>query len=68
MALLSKVNVNNIGPTELEQFTYDVSIETESNKIVLKTDEIEISAFMKVLFDFGAHIEIYSAHDYPEIE
>lgn len=64
--LLQNVKVHSIGPAELEQFAYDVTVTVEDNRLVLKTDEIEVSAFLKVLLDSGARIEVYSAHNYPE--
>lgn len=63
--LLMKLNVTTVGPTELEQFLYEVSIELHDRDIVLTTEEIEISAFLKVMFLQGARIEVYSGHDYP---
>jgi hypothetical protein len=64
--LLGKLNVASIGPRELEQFLYDVSVKVEGSRIILTTDEIDVSAFLKVMIDRGARIEIYSAHDYPD--
>lgn len=63
--LLGRLNVASIGPQELEQFAYEVSVKVEGSKLVLKTEEIDISAFLKVMFDRGARIEVYSAHDFP---
>jgi len=65
LKLLGTLSVNTIGPIELEQFLYDVSVEVEGNTIVVKTDESDISAFLKVLIEKGARVEVYSAHDYP---
>jgi hypothetical protein len=66
--LLMKLNIATIGPRELEQFLYEVSVDVEGSKIILTTEEIEISAFLKVLFQKGARIEVYSAHDHPDSE
>jgi hypothetical protein len=66
--LLQKVKVHSIGPAELEQFAYDVRVKVENNEVVLTTDEIDVSAFLKVLLDNGARVEVYSAHDYPNTE
>lgn len=63
--LLGKLNVTTIGPGELEQFAYEVSVELQGNDLVLTTEEFDISAFLKVMFLNGARIEVYSAHDYP---
>ncbi len=66
--LLGRLNVAWIGPQELEQFAYEVSVKVEGSKLVLTTEEIDISAFLKVMFGRGARIEVYSAHDYPDTE
>jgi hypothetical protein len=66
LSLLSKLNVGTIGPSELEQFAYDVSVEVNGNNVVLTTNEFDVSAFLKVMFLNGARIEVYSAHDYPD--
>lgn len=66
--LLSKLNIAAIGPQELEQFLYDVHVEVEGNKVILTTEEVDISAFLKVMLLNGARIEVYSAHDYPDSE
>jgi hypothetical protein len=64
--LLGKLNVMLIGPGELEQFAYEVSVEVHGKDLVLTTEEYDISAFLKVMFQTGARIEVYSAHDYPD--
>ena len=58
----SGVNVHGINPAELEQFAYDVSVEVEDDKVLVTTEEIDVSAFLKVLLDKGARVEVYSAH------
>lgn len=59
-------NINTIGPAELEQLTYDVSVHQSEKQVVLKTDESDVSSFLKLLIERGARVEVYSAHDYPE--
>jgi hypothetical protein len=66
--LLGRLNVASIGPRELEQFLYDVSVKVEGSKIILTTEEVDISAFFKVMFDRGARVEVYSAHNHPDTE
>ena len=63
--LLGRLNVS-IGPQEVEQFAYEVSVKVKGNDLVLTTEELDISAFLKVMFLKGARIEVYSAHDYPD--
>jgi len=59
-------SMHSIGPAELEQFHYDVHVEQKANTLILRTDEIEVSAFLKLLIEKGAKVEVYSAHDYPD--
>jgi len=63
--ILREANCYVLSPFELEHFLYDVSTHVEGDKIILKTDESEISAFFKLMIHNGAKVEIYSAHDYP---
>lgn len=63
--LLGRLNVASIGPAELEQFAYEVDVNVEGQSVVITTEELDIAAFLKVLFLRGARVEVYSAHDYP---
>lgn len=64
--LHTELRLYSVGPTELEQFAYDVRVKRADNDIVITTDEIDVSAFLKVLIDQKAKIEVYSAHYYPD--
>jgi hypothetical protein len=66
LTILRRSKLSTIGPAELEQFAYDVDVQRNGKTVVLKTDEIEVSAFMKLLIERGARVEVYSTHDYPE--
>lgn len=68
MNLLRKLDCYIISPTEIEQFLYDTRIQVEDDKIILTTEESDVSAFFKLMVHKGAKVEIYSAHDYPEAE
>lgn len=63
--LLGRLNVASIGPGELEQFAYEVDVNVEGKQVVITTEELDVAAFLKVLFLRGARIEVYSAHDHP---
>ena len=60
--LLRGTKCNSLGPAELEQFLYDTHTQVEGDKIILKTEESDVSAFFKLMITNGAKIEIYSAH------
>ena len=68
LEILQKAKVYIIGANEFEQFTYDVRIRVVGDKVVLTTDESDVSAFLKVLINEGAKVEVYSAHNYPDTE
>ena len=55
-------------PAELGQFELDVHVEVKGSQVVITTDEVDVSAYLKLLLDKGARVEIYSAHDYPDAE
>ena len=65
MELLRRVNLYILSPEELEQLLYNVQVDVNSNKVVITTDEVDVSVFLKVLIDKGARVEVYSAHNYP---
>jgi hypothetical protein len=64
--LLYAAKIYSLGPSELEQFAYDVSADVEHERLVIRTDEVDVSAFLKLMVEFGARVEVYSAHEYPE--
>ena len=66
--LLKETNCFILTPSELEHFLYETHIRVKDDKIILTTEESEVSAFIKLMIERGAKVEIYSAHDYPETE
>ena len=54
-----------LSPSELEHFVYDSKTQQKGDKVILTTDESEVSAFFKLLIRNGAQVEVFSAHDYP---
>jgi hypothetical protein len=66
LEVLGNEHFHSIGPAELEQFAYDVSVKHTGTTIELRTDEIDVSAFLKVLLDHKARVEVFSAHDHGQ--
>jgi predicted metal-dependent hydrolase len=66
LEFLQKLRCHSVSPSEFEQFRMDIQTHQEGAKVVINTDEIEVSAFFKILIDNGAKVEVYSAHDYPD--
>ncbi|MFL6113583.1 MAG: DUF6375 family protein [Catenulispora sp.] len=59
--LLMQERIYSLRPEELENFTYDAAVSIDGDKLVLNTEEVEISGFLKVFIDRGARVEVYSA-------
>ena len=66
--LLRETNCYNLSPRDLENFQYGTDIQVDGDKIIIKTEEMDVSAFYKLMITKGAKVEIFSAHDYPESE
>ena len=66
MKLAKDLNFYSLRPGEFEQFVYDVAVDLKDDKIVITTDEADVSAFLKFLVDKGARVEVYSAHDHAD--
>ena len=68
LKLLGRLQIHSIGPTELEQFAYDVKVKVDDDRVIMTTDEVDVSAFLKILLDSGARVEVYSAHEYSDTQ
>jgi Family of unknown function (DUF6375) len=66
LELLRTVNFYSVSPAEFEQFRYEVMPTLEGDKLILRTDDVEISAVLKIMIENGARVEVYSAHTYPD--
>ena len=64
--LLREEQLRTISALELEQLEYDVRVEQRGKEVVITTDEMEVSAFLKALIERGGRVEVYSAHDFPD--
>jgi Family of unknown function (DUF6375) len=62
---ISKNNIGFIGPADSEELRYEYDARREKNRIVIKTEEMGIGAFVKAILWKGGTIEVYSAHDHP---
>src|SRR5262245_37676807 len=59
---LSTNRIYSLGPSELEQFVHDARVEHKGNTIEVATDESDVSAFLKVMLEHRARVEVFSAH------
>lgn len=66
LELLRRLDLYIIQPRELDQFGYEFRVKTDKERVVVSTDETEISGIMKILVENGGRVEIYSAHQYED--
>ena len=66
MKLAEDLKFYSLHPAEFEQFVYDVAVDLKDDKIVITTDEADVSAFLKFLVGKGARVEVYSAHHHAD--
>ncbi|VWC44400.1 hypothetical protein BLA13014_07151 [Burkholderia aenigmatica] len=65
LSLLRSLNLNILAPVDLGQLVSEYHLTREDDRIVVTTDEAEVSAFVKIFVEAGAKVEVFSAHDYP---
>jgi hypothetical protein len=66
MRLLRECKAVDLAAHELEQFIYGVHPSLKADRIEIRTDEPDLSAFMKLMVDHGARVEVWCSIDYPE--
>lgn len=66
MKLVEDLGLYSLHPTEFEQFACDVAVGLEDDKVVITTEEADVSAFLKILVSKGARVEVYSAHQHTD--
>jgi len=59
---LRRTEFYSLGPRELEQFLFEIDWERDLDKVIVKTEEVEVSALLKLLVHEGARVEVFSAH------
>ncbi|MBS4095875.1 MAG: hypothetical protein KGZ83_03445 [Sulfuricella sp.] len=65
LSLLHSLKLNTLGPADLGQLVSEHHLSREGDQITVTTDEVEVSAFVKLFIEAGAKVEVFSAHDYP---
>ncbi|MFH1499953.1 MAG: DUF6375 family protein [Verrucomicrobiota bacterium] len=68
VTLLKRLKLHNLSVHEIDQFSYDVSSTLKGDEVTIDTNEPDISAYLKVLVERGARVEVFSTISYPEEE
>lgn len=64
---LRELKLYNLSPSDIADFAnLNPSIEKQNNVLRLRSDDIDIGAFVKLMVDQGAKVQVYSSHNYPE--
>ncbi len=64
--VLKELNLHSVSGEELEQLNRQSSVQAEGSRVVIRTEELDIGGFLKFLIGKGAHVEVYSLHDFPD--
>ncbi len=67
MDYLAGKDLYSLSPQQLGHFLYDYSIEVIGNDVHVSSDD-DLHGLISLLINKGAKIEIFSAHDYPEVD
>lgn len=62
---LSEKKVFFLTPQQLGHFLYDNSMTIEGNALKVTSDD-DLHGFITAMIHYGAKVEVFSAHDYPE--
>jgi hypothetical protein len=63
---LSALKLANFSRSEVEGFGYLYGLEQVGATVRLDTDDAELQGLLKLLFDHGGRVEIYSSHHWTE--
>ncbi len=63
--LLSRSNVGSLAYAEPVQFLFDYNVVRDGNRVIITTEESEVSVFLKLLLEGEAKVSVYSAHSHP---
>ena len=61
-------NILNLTPDELAELTFQPAIELRGKNITIRTEEIDVLSFVKILIEEGAFVQILSTHNFSESE
>jgi hypothetical protein len=63
---LMDLHLYSFSLSDLENFAYEHHVSVVGTALKITTDETEVQGFLKILIEKGAHVQVYSAHDWNE--
>lgn len=65
---LRDLNCYFLSPPDFDDFLFDGYVTRDEETITISTEEYDLNAFLKVMIHYGAKVEMFSRHDYPDEE
>ena len=62
--LLQSENFHSLNYGDPEELLYDYRAKLQGDRLVIETDEMMVNAFLKVMLNKGARIQVLSAHEH----
>jgi hypothetical protein len=63
---LRELKLYDMGRNDVGMFAYGHTIERGESIVRIATDESEVQGFLKVLLNLGAHVEVFSRHEWND--
>lgn len=64
--ILEQLRLYTFSAEDIETLVRDHSMRRRRQEIEIRTDEYDVSGFLKFMVHKGARVEVYSAHDFPD--
>ena len=65
--MLEELGLYNFSGEDIEHFTREHRVRRSENRVEIWTDELDVNGFLKFMIDKGVHVEVYSAHNFPDV-
>ena len=63
---LAKLDIYSFSPEDIETLVREYGLSRSGVEVEIRTDELDVSGFLKFMIHKGARVEVYSAHNYPD--
>ena len=63
---LTKLGIYSFSPEDIETLVREYGLSRSGVEVEIRTEELDVSGFLKFMIHKGARVEVYSAHNYPD--